>query len=174
MAHFSDFYDRSPEAAGRRAFSEHLENCSRCRRYEEVVRGGVDLLRGLTDAEISEDFHLRLQHRIFHIEDEQSLVRGGTSASGTTTVTAVAMALLLVIAAWSPTLLVGDPEIQLPAIVISEPSPRPVPAPPSTLLLRQNSSLEERALWNHTHSLLYEYSPLSDRSRGSLVRTGLD
>lgn len=175
MARFSDFYDRGADCEDGEMCEAHLASCASCRRYEEVVRGGVNLLRSLTDAEIPEDFHLRLQHRLFHIDEEQAIARGGSSASGTTTVTALAMAVLIVLVAWSPSMLAGDPEFQLPAIVINEPAPRTAPRlMPAPVLQPRNSGLQDRALWNHSHSLLFEYSPLSDRNRTPLVRTGLD
>lgn len=175
MARFSDFHDREADFDQVEDFEEHLRLCASCRQYEEVVRNGVELLRSMPAAEISEDFHLRLQHRIFHVDDEQAFLKGQSSAgSGTTAATALAMAVLLVVVAWSPAILSGDPDIHLPAIVINDPPPRPAPATTVNALLLPNSRLQDRPLWNHTHSLLYEYSLIAERNRAPVHRAGFD
>jgi hypothetical protein len=173
LAGFSDFFDRGSDLEDGVAFAEHLASCESCRRYERVVRGSIHLLRTLPTPEVTDDFRPRLQHRLYHVADEEGLARGTSSGSGTTAATALAMAVLLVVVAWSPSIVGGDPEIQLPVIVVNEPAPRPEP-PPVIRSVFTPADFQERPLWNHSHSLLYEYSTLSERSRSSVLRTGLD
>ena len=169
--------------------------CGKCARYQEVVSRSVALLQVMPRAELAESFRPRLQHRLFHLDDGGAVARPGRG-SATPAVTVLGMAILLTAVAWSPTIGSGVPEVELPAIVVSGPplldplldplfdqlfdpdaaGPRPVssgvPSP---------SGLFPGGLWSDAKSLLYEYSPMSERYRGQrdpgervLRRTGLD
>lgn len=167
---FSEYYDGScdPEP-----FEAHVRRCERCRRYERVIREGVNLVRETPRLDLSPEFHARLHHRIFHVRDD---VTSG-SGSGATTAAVLAIALALALAAWSPSLWRSEVLVELPPIVVSE---APARAQSTALGTKPvlgplpDFTVGEANLWRNSHSLLYQYSPLSDRRRlDGLVRTGL-
>jgi hypothetical protein len=68
--------------------------------------------------------------------------------------------------------------VDLPAVVVATPSPpsfRPVsgsPTFPRTFPLHRTGEFQD-GIWGDTHTLLFEYSSLSERRRDlDLVRTG--
>jgi hypothetical protein len=137
---------------------------------------GAALLRDLPGVAVKEDFGPRLQHRLYHVDEEASLRR--RVSSGTTALTAFGMAVLLTVAAWSPTLR-REPVVELDPIVVTQPAhaaARPtiwlgawhlVPSVPSRAW--------QSSLWDDAHQLLYEYSPVQRRYRehSPLRQTGL-
>lgn len=184
LARFSEYYDERLEIPQEAAFDGHLRECASCRRYVEVVRRGTDLLRSLPSPDLPDDFHPRLKHRLYHVDDGRALARG-SSTSATTAVTALAMAILLGLVAWTPALVDGGPEVvRLPPVEVTRPAPR------STFFPRRSTSalfpveppsprtpVEDSfgPLWDRSNAVLYRYSPLSERYREPrLVRTGLD
>ena len=170
---FTDYDDEVLEASARADFEMHLEGCTSCRRYVEVVRKGRSLLAVLPPVEVGEDFTPRLQHRLFHVEDGHVLARERSAGSGTTAVTLLAMTVLLALAAWSPT--VRRPMvIDLPAIVVNEPPPRPVRLMYHTLPVRQApSDPYVRSLWTGAGDLLHKTSHIQERYR-NVARAGLE
>lgn len=170
LTSFTDYRD-GLLAAGRRArVEEHLASCPSCRRYCRVVDEGVRLLRAAPSPSVSEDFRPRLKHRIYHVEDGDSLSYG--SASGVSGVVAVGMAVLLGLAAWSPVLEPPEAEVRLPALVVSgppEPAADPILSAPTLFDDRATLRWAERwdpgPAWEHPTALLLEYSPLFDRYR---------
>lgn len=100
----------------------HLSTCSACARYGRVVEEGIRQLRELPPVSVGEDFHPRLQHRIYHLEDGEVLFSPGDRGSGVTAMAAVGIAILLTAAAWSPVLRQAHDSVTLPAIVVSEPT----------------------------------------------------
>lgn len=175
---FSEYYDGTGSESLCRGAEEHLAGCADCRRYLETFNRGRSLLRSFPEIEVSDDFHPRLQHRIYHLEDGEVLKRGMLgSASGTTAVTALGMAILLVFAAWSPTLLTLEPVVTLSPIVVSGPDMRSfgLRLRPLDLEPEDASPLDEgRNLWQHPNALLFRHSPLSGRSRPAFRRTDLE
>ena len=187
LSQFSEFYDAPQGAAVRKEAEAHMAACGKCARYHEVVSRSVALLRVMPRAELAESFRPRLQHRLFHLEDGAA-VGGPGRGSATPAVTVLAMAILLITVAWSPMLGNGVPEVELPAIIVSGP---PILDPlldldaggllPVSAGVPASSGLFPGGLWSDARSLLYEYSPMSERSRGRrdsdgpiLRRTGLD
>ena len=174
---FTDFlYGEGPEGF-RLDAKAHLESCSECTRYHQVMMQGGAVLRSLPQAQVPEDFQPRLQHRLYHVDDEVAL--NAHTASGTTALTVLGMSMLLTALAWSPALRPMAPVVELPPIVVSEPPQRlrPVNALSVRPAIRQPSFGERRTdLWDDAQSLLYEYSPLQQRylERGPLRRAGLD
>jgi hypothetical protein len=141
----------------------------------------------MPQAELAESFRPRLQHRLFHLDDGASVTQTGRG-SATPAVTVLGMAILLTAVAWSPMVGGGVPEVALPAIVVSGP-PTPAPLLGSDVLgptpvssdAPASSGLFPGGLWSDAKSLLYEYSPMSERYRSDrdggerlLRRTGLD
>ena len=161
--------------------------CGKCARYQEVVSRSVALLHAMPRAELAESFRPRLQHRLFHLDDGGAEGRPGRG-SATPAVTVLGMAILLTAIAWSPTIGSSVPEVELPAIVVSGPplldpllDPDAAGLMPVSSGVPASSDLFPGGLWSDAKSLLYEYSPMSERYRGQrnpgervLRRTGLD
>ncbi|MCH2469325.1 MAG: zf-HC2 domain-containing protein [Gemmatimonadetes bacterium] len=160
----TDHLDGSVIEGDVRGFEAHVESCPSCSRYLAVVEKGAEVLRALPEPELSEDFGPRLQHRLYHVDDEAALYG---AASATPALTVVGMAFLFTAIAWSPTLWQRAPEIVLEPIVVNQPPVqlpvRPVSAMPRGASPRPGVDFE-RGLWED-QSLLYEYSPLSQRYR---------
>jgi hypothetical protein len=70
----SDFLDGLLSEGEATRFELHREVCASCGRYDRTVRDGLQLLRTLPEIEPSDDFLPRLQHRIYHLEDQRALV----------------------------------------------------------------------------------------------------
>lgn len=83
--------------------SAHAAACASCGRYDRIVRKGTALIRGLPDVQPSENFDLRLQHRILHIQDEDALARPRATGA-----TALGIAAAIALLAWSPLLVAND------------------------------------------------------------------
>lgn len=171
---FSEFVDQTGSEASRAEALRHRDECPSCRRYEEVYRGGVELLHHeLDQVEVAEDFHPRLQHRLFHVDDERALARSrsGLSPAGVVLGTAAALAVLLI----GPALLEPHPEVELSPIVVNVPSSHPqglrmplqsfLPASllPTTLELRGSD------LWRQSSALFYDYAPIRARYRDAVL-----
>ena len=173
---FSEFYDAPPGAPARRAAEAHMEECEKCARYEQVVSRGVKLLHAMPRVELAESFRPRLEHRLFHIDDGDVPGHRG-SGSAVPVAAAVGMAILLAVIAWYPSLGRATPEVSLPAIIVSAP---PAGEPLFSTDAFGMPVMAPRAfgsgLWSDPNTLLYEYSPMSERSRNNsmLRRTGLD
>jgi anti-sigma factor RsiW len=157
----------------------HLSVCPRCRRHQHALEKGVGLLRTLPDLEVPEDFRARLVHRIYHIEDGASIARE-TLGSGATTLSVLAVALLLAAVAWTPRTGVGRPSIELPPVVVAAPPPPSSFTPPSrrSTFPRGPSVFTASGFldgpWGDTHRVLFEYSSLSERRRSAVLsRVGI-
>lgn len=177
---FSDFYDAADGSPERDAAVAHMAECETCARYNEVVERGIELLRSIPSKELGESFRPRLEHRLFHLDDDEALGRGG-SASGTTVATAVGMAMLLAAVAWAPSMKKSVPEVELQPIVVSAPPARVGVSSVSTPLFFQTNPFAPRRdmseeIWSSSLTLLWEYSPLTRKYQdsGLLRRTGLD
>ena len=174
---FTDFLDGEGPEDLRAETEEHLASCTRCRRYHDVMTAGRAVLRSLPEAQVAEDFQPRLQHRLYHVDDEVAL--SGHRASGTTALTVLGMAVLLTTLAWAPALRPSIPVVALQPLVVSDPPVRlrPVNAlPMGGAMLRPTFGQTGTGLWDDAQALLYEYSPLQQRyrERDPLRRAGLD
>jgi hypothetical protein len=96
---YTDFRDGLLTLPDRVAFTAHLRECDSCARYDRVVDGGVKVLRGLPELEVSGDFMERLQHRIWHEQDDLATARARRSRRPSRGVTAAAMAVAASLAA---------------------------------------------------------------------------
>ncbi len=175
LSRFSDFYDAPPGSQLRQQAEEHFEQCEKCARYERAVSSGAALLQTLPRVELSESFRPTLEHRLFHLEDENALIRAA-GASAVPVLTAVGLAIVLAIIAWSPTFRRPTVQVDLAPIVVSNPPP-PEPAFPALtgrFTLREPALDLQKGLWSDPNALLYEYSPMRERYRaeGLLRRTG--
>lgn len=72
---YSDFRDGLLTLPERVAFQAHLRDCASCARYDRVVDGGVKVLRDLPELEVAPDFMDRLQHRLWHEQDDMAAAR---------------------------------------------------------------------------------------------------
>ena len=172
LSRFSDFYDARPESRLRREVEAHLEQCENCARYERAVTSGAALLQTLPRVELSESFRPTLEHRLFHLEDENAFARA-TGAWAVPVLTAVGLAIVLAIVAWSPTFRRSTVQVDLAPIVVSGP-PLPEPAFPALtgrFAPREPALDLQKGLWSDPYALLYEYSPMRQRYRaGGLLR----
>lgn len=179
LAKFSEFLDGRTGVEVSREMEAHRSSCQACSRYSEVVETGSRLIRELPSLDVPGDFHPRLDHRIYHLEDGASIARESVG-TGATTVSVLAVAALLALSAWAPA--AGDSEaaVDLPAVVVGEPSaPTFTPARSNPTFTRQLSLFSTRefndGIWGDSHTLLREYSPISDRRRDLVqVRTGIE
>ena len=163
---FSDFYDAPPESQLRCRVEAHLEHCEKCARYERAVASGAALLQTLPRIQLSESFRPTLEHRLFHLEDENALARAG-GASAVPVLTAVGLAIVLAIVAWSPTLGRSTAEVDLAPIVVSDPPSREpaFAAGTGNFTPRELTLGLKKELWSDPNALLYEYSPMRKRYR---------
>ena len=182
---FSDLIDGNTAKEDVRAFEEHLDECSACSRHRRVIEQGSALLRALPRPKLSENFVPKLRHRLYHVDDQHSL-RSPASVAMPAALLATAVALMII--SWLPVLRDATPEIALETVVVEQPPLRVTRQPivmsssSSGFVVYPFADLSERALsdfrqelWDEAHVLLFEYSPLSQRSRqrGVLRPTGL-
>lgn len=73
LARHSAYIDDELMPRERSAHERHQAACASCARYARVLANGVDALRSLPPLEASADFEARLQHRLFHVQDEAAL-----------------------------------------------------------------------------------------------------
>lgn len=168
LAGHSEYLDGVLAAEEAEGFSRHMEVCSSCARYHRVLVKGRELLRTLPPVEPSFDFYPRLQHRLYHVMDEAPL-EYGSRASGASTAAAVAIAVLMAVAAWSPLARREPPQVELPPIVVDEP-PRhrfgySFPWSFTPDLLTPLAATGSSGIWNRPNMLLYLYSPLGAQER---------
>jgi hypothetical protein len=173
VAFFSEFRDGRIKQNLSRKIEAHLAVCPRCREYQSTLEEGVKLLRSLPDLDVPEDFGARLRHRIYHIEDGARIAKE-TLGSGATTLSVLAVALLLALAAWTPRAGVLKPSIELPVIVVATPpAPSFRPAPRRSTFPRGPSVFTAAGFqdgpWGDTHRVLFEYSSLSERRRSAVL-----
>ena len=182
---FSDLIDGHTAKEDVRAFEEHLDECSACSRHRRVIEQGSALLRALPRPKLSENFVPKLRHRLYHVDDQHSL---RSPASVAMPAALLATAVVLMIVSWLPILRDATPEIALETVVVEQPPLRVMQQPivmsssssgfvvyPFADFSEETLSDFRQELWNEAHVLLFEYSPLSQRSRqrGVLSRTGL-
>lgn len=175
VSHFTDYLDGRLSDELSVSVDRHLDGCAACLRYREVLERGAEALRSLPEPELRADFEPRLQHRLFHVDDERTLRANG--ASGSTAVAVLGIAVLLNVVAWSPLIIASDPVVELAPIVVDRAPERPgddviFASPPGTFSSTSVTDLEA-GLWANT--LLYDYSPLSQRyERRARVRRAGD
>lgn len=90
---YSEFRDGLLDRAREDGFRAHLDACASCARYDRVVGGGVRLLRDEEPLVVQDDFMARLQHRLYHVDEERAEARRrprGRTVAGTLAAAAVA------------------------------------------------------------------------------------
>lgn len=178
LARFSEFCDDARDSPAGEPFRRHLGSCASCRRYERVVRRGVELLQSEAPAEPPEDFRERLRHSIYSLDEERRRKRIPAGGSGFAAVVAVAAVLAVLV--WTPMARSPEPTVELAPIVAREPaSPRPLLTPRTAeptpwTQLSSGAFFADSDLWARSNALLYEHSHLGRRSReAGFIRTGL-
>jgi hypothetical protein len=101
LAHYSEYLDEVSSPARQLAIQQHLEACARCARYDRVMRQGLALARAVPTIDPSEDFRLRLEHRLMHVRDD---MRGESRGLAGGAAVSLALAGLLAVAAFGPLL----------------------------------------------------------------------
>lgn len=124
----SDFRDGLLALPDRAAFEAHLRECDHCARYDRVVEKGVQVLRGRPELEVSDDFMDRLQHRLYHVDDEMAAARRRRGPVSRGAVAALAAAASIAAVALIPRLYPG----LAPTVTMLQPVAASAPAPAST------------------------------------------
>jgi anti-sigma factor RsiW len=119
LRHFSDYRDGYLDPADHAAMREHAETCASCSRYERALELGVGELKALPRIEPSYDFIQRLQHRLYHIDEERAARRGDRSAVSSGFV--LALVLLISAAAWVPLAKQRTAVVEMPAVLAVAP-----------------------------------------------------
>lgn len=118
---YSAFRDGELEEWECEAFESHLRSCASCARYDRVIDRGVQLYRGAAELSPSDDFLPRLQHRLYHVEEE---LRGpGRSGSGTSAALTLGISAIIAAIAWVPALRTEPAMLELPPVAARAPVP---------------------------------------------------
>jgi hypothetical protein len=162
LEEYSEFRDGFLSPDEDRAFEAHLDACASCARYDRVVQRGARLLCELPELEPSEDFAARLQHRIFHVEEEMRAP--GRGFSGVPTSAVASIAAVLAMAAWLPLLRSGGGLHELPPVAARAPyadhPPLLVAGPLLAHTAVLHGDLEPDALHSRDNHLLFRYNPI--------------
>lgn len=179
LEHFSEYVDETAPAGLQAELEGHLATCTSCRSYRATwAEGRLLLEQTLELAELAPDFHDRLQHRIYSVDDRRAVARYGPAQGATAGL--LAIALLLVAGILVPRL-TAEPEVVLSRIVVDRPERRPlqVRLPMPTVLQNtwRPSPLELTGddLWDRPWDLFQEYAPVRGRARpATMTRALLD
>lgn len=168
---YSAYRDGELDNHLRAQFEAHRATCARCARYDWVISEGVRLYRRSPELSPSEDFLPRLQHRLYHVEDERRLRR--PHGSGVQVAVTLAIAATIAAVAWVPATRSSPEMLQLPPIAARAPTPPPPPTTPS--VFRSGSifvpAASEAPSWNalpvapSSGDLFFRYSPAGTEFR---------
>jgi negative regulator of sigma E activity len=121
---YSDLRDDLLPLPERVRFESHLRGCASCARYDRVVKGGVDVLLEAEELQVADDFMDRLQHRLYHVDDEMSAARRRRARPlGRNTAAAAAVAATVAGIALLPQLRTAPTVTMLPTVAASAPAP---------------------------------------------------
>lgn len=140
-------------------FELHMEVCGPCARYHEVVARGVELVRDLEPVELSADFIPRLQHRIYHLDEEMSASR--RISSGTSVAFTLAIAVAIGMSAWTPAIRPTPRVVELPPVLASAPVRKEVvPSVFRAGPLLTKAEKGGRTVEQGSETLFFRYTPL--------------
>jgi len=118
---YSSYRDGELDDETRLRFEAHLSGCASCARYDRVITKGVHLYTQLPEITPSDDFLPRLQHRLFHVEEE---MRGpGRTGSGAQAALTLAIAATIAAVAWVPATRTSPSMLELPPVAARAPAP---------------------------------------------------
>jgi hypothetical protein len=100
LAGYSEYLDGVLASDDEDRFRVHLERCPSCARYHAVMQRGLSLVREIPALQPPSDFHARMQHRIFHVQDED--LRRGSRLGTPATALSIDAAGLIAFAALGP------------------------------------------------------------------------
>ena len=124
---YSDYRDGRLGDEGRSFFVGHIAGCGPCRRYNHVIRKGVDALWNTSPGSPRRHLSVGEVRRLAATFERKSLALG-TAGSGVTLAAAALVALLMAAVAWSPFFSGHTPEVQMPPVVAGAPPPPVVPS----------------------------------------------
>jgi hypothetical protein len=120
---YSEYRDGELPDEVRRQFDAHRAECPSCSRYDRVIDEGVKLYLKCPEVTPSDDFLPRLQHRLYHLEEE---MKGpGRRGSGTQAAVTLALAATIAAIAWIPATRSSPQMVELPAVAARAPLPPP-------------------------------------------------
>ena len=153
---YSDYRDGRLDGEGRSSFIGHMAGCGACRRYDHVIRKGVNVLRKTSPAPPRRRLSVTEVRRLAATFERESLALG-TAGSGVTLAAAALVALLMAAVAWSPFLSGHTPEVEMAPVVAGAPPPPAVPSfSPSATGTPQ---LRQTDLGEVFRSMLHEFGP---------------
>ena len=124
---YSDYRDGLMTQERSSLIEEHLASCESCASYDEVFSRGIVELRGLPPIEPSHDFLPRLQHRLYHV-DEEAAWYARPHSSGAPAGFVALLVIVLGAAAWIPLMGSRPAVVELPAVAAVLPAPQqPLP-----------------------------------------------
>ncbi len=125
---YSDYRDGLVDTGLSRSLATHLSECPSCARYDRVIRRGIEVARGIDGPRPSSDFLPRLQHRIYHLEDD---VRPDPFGSSVSVALLTMILVVLGVSAWLPAVRSATGPARLPAITALAPLAEQVPTTPA-------------------------------------------
>lgn len=120
LANYSAYRDGEVSWVEREAFDAHIDECESCAHYDRVVQKGTDVFRHLPELTVSDDFAERLQHRLWHVDDEERSYAARRTAAARTTAT-LSVAAMVAAAAWVPLMQPRGDVPALPAVAAQAP-----------------------------------------------------
>ncbi len=122
---YSDYVDGLLDESAATACEAHAEACASCSRYSRVMQEAVGLFRELPPAEPAGDFTPRLQHRLYHVED--NIPWAAAHPGGSAAILAVAAVGMLSLF-WLPFATRIPVEVEFPPVAVEVPENMPVHA----------------------------------------------
>ncbi|CAN5360905.1 hypothetical protein BH23GEM4_BH23GEM4_24290 [soil metagenome] len=121
---YSDYRDGLVGAGLARSLARHRNECPSCARYDRVIRRGVEVARNIDGPSPSREFLPRLQHRIYHLEDD---FRPDPFGSGVSVALLLMISVVFGVSAWLPAVRAASEPARLPAITALAPLPEQAP-----------------------------------------------
>lgn len=177
---YTDFVDETGDEDFMARARGHLDGCAGCRRYDTTFRRGRSILADtLEEPELDADFHARLRHRLYSVDDRRAAARYGSS-SRTVGASLFGIAAVAALGFLSPAL-VAEPEVALAPIEAERPRDRRslgLRLPAATVLPirlgRSQLELSGDDLWSQPANLFYEYAPVRGPYRARATRAVLE
>ena len=164
LARYSDYRDGRLDDEDRLFFIGHMAGCEPCRRYDRVIRKGIDTLRKAPPASSRRRLSVAEVRRLATAFERESLALG-TAGSGVTLTAAVLVALLMAAVAWSPYFSGNTPEVRIAPVLAGNPPP-PVTSSFSTSSSSETTAppeFQQDELGEIIRSILDEFGPTRAR-----------